>query len=122
MILADTSVWIDHFRSVDVEMLMQLDKRNIVMHPMIVAELALGSLRDRAETLAFLDWLPSVRVVRLDEVRRMVEARSLYCRGIGLIDAHLIASALINPSTLLWTKDKRLASVAESLGIRANLP
>jgi predicted nucleic acid-binding protein len=122
VILADTSIWIDHLRSVDLEMLWQLDKRNIVMHPMIVAELALGSLRDRAETLAFLDWLPSVRVARLDEVRQMVEARSLYCRGIGLIDAHLIASAIINPPTLLWTRDKRLRGIAESLGICANLP
>ena len=122
MILADTSIWIDHFRSIELEMLWQLDKRNIVMHPLIVAELALGSLRDRAETLAFLDCLPSVCVARLDEVRKMVEARSLYCRGIGLIDAHLIASALINPPTLLWTRDKRLRGIAEALGICANLP
>jgi hypothetical protein len=122
VILADTSIWIDHLRSVDLEMLWQLDKRNVVMHPMIVAELALGSLRNRAETLAFLDWLPSVCVARLDEVRKMVEARSLYCRGIGLIDAHLIASAIINPPTLLWTRDKRLRGIAESLGICANLP
>jgi predicted nucleic acid-binding protein len=121
VILADTSIWIDHFRSEDEEMLRQLDKRDIVMHPMIVAELALGSLRERAETLAFLDWLPSVRVARLSEVRRMVEAHLLYCRGIGLIDAHLIASALINPPTRLWTRDKRLRGIAEALGICANL-
>jgi hypothetical protein len=66
--------------------------------------------------------LPQVRVARLDEVRQMIEMRSLYSHGIGLTDAHLLASVFINPSTLLWTRDKRLSSVAEALGIRANLP
>jgi hypothetical protein len=99
-----------------------LDDVQIAMHPLIVGELALGSLWERKKILAFLDMLPRVRVARLDEVREMVETRSLYSRGIGLIDAHLIASIFLNPPTLLWTKDKRLAGIAESLGIRANLP
>ncbi len=51
----------------------------------------------------------------------MIEMRSLYSRGIGLIAAHLIASCFLHPSTLLWTRDKRLWNVAESLGIAANL-
>jgi hypothetical protein len=122
MILADTSVWVDHLRAENAEMSKLLDDVQIVMHPLIVGELALGSLWERKKILAFLDMLPRVRVARLDEVRQMVEARSLYSRGIGLIDAHLIASIFLNPPTLLWTKDKRLAGVAESLGIRANLP
>lgn len=122
MILADTSIWVDHFRFGDDELKLQLINRRIVMHPFIVGELALGSLPRRAETLAFLEQLPGVRVARLDEVLQMVEARSLYSRGIGLIDAQLIASVLINPSTQLWTRDKRLRSVAETLGIHANLP
>ena len=122
MILADTSVWVDHLRAENAEMSKLLDDVQIVMHPLIVGELALGSLWERNKILAFLDMLPRVRVARLDEVRQMVEARSLYSRGIGLIDAHLIASIFLNPPTLLWTKDKRLAGIAESLGIRANLP
>jgi hypothetical protein len=122
MILADTSVWVDHLRAENAEMSKLLDDVQIVMHPLIVGELALGSLWERKKILAFLDMLPRVRVARLDEVREMVETRSLYSRGIGLIDAHLIASIFLNPPTLLWTKDKRLAGVAESLGIRANLP
>ena len=61
------------------------------------------------------------RVARLDEVRQMIEARRLYSQGIGLTDAHLIASVFITLSTLLWTRDKRLRSVAEGLGIHANL-
>ena len=92
------------------------------MHPFVAAELALGSPLDRSKTLAYLDLLPQARVAQVNEVRQMVEARSLYSRGIGLINAHLIASVFINPSTLLWTRDKRLSDVANALGIHANLP
>jgi predicted nucleic acid-binding protein len=122
MILADTSVWIDHFRTGNADMSKLLTQRQIAMHPFIVAELALGSLRDRARALSYLDMLPQVRVAQLDEVRQMIEARSLYSQGIGLIDAHLIASVFLNPGTLLWTKDKRLRGIATALGIHANLP
>lgn len=93
----------------------------IVIHPFITAELALGSLKQRARTLSLLDNLPQLRVARLSEVRTMIEARRLYSLGIGLIDAHLIASVFIEPSTLLWTKDKQLRKVAEELGIHAGL-
>lgn len=122
MILADTSIWIDHFRTGDEELRSQLFSRRIAMHPFIVGELALGSLPQRAKTLAYLDRLPGLRVARLDEVRHMVEARSLFGQGIGLTDAHLIAAVFLNPSTVLWTRDKRLRGVAEALGIDAKLP
>ena len=121
MILADTSIWIDHFRSRNHEMRQQLRLGNIVIHPLIIAELALGSLHERARTLALLDLLPQVRVAQLDEVRRMIEVRRLYNLGIGLTDAHLIASAFINSPTLLWTRDKRLRKAAEVLRIHASL-
>jgi len=74
------------------------------------------------KTLAWLDFLPRVRIAQIGEVREMIEIRSLYSRGIGLTEAHLIASCLIDPPTLLWTNDKRLSTVAESLGIAAVLP
>jgi hypothetical protein len=99
----------------------ELAKKNVAIHPYIVVELALGSLRDRTETLAWLDFLPHVRVARMSEVRAMIEARQIYSKSIGLIDAHLIASCLIDPPTLLWTADKRLAVIAKTLGIAANL-
>jgi predicted nucleic acid-binding protein len=121
LILADTSIWIDHLRSGNDEMRKLLGEGRIVIHPFIVAELALGSLRQRAKTLALLDLLPQVRVARMSEVRVLVETRLLYSLGIGLTDAHLIASVFINSSTLLWTKDKRLRKAAESLGIHAGL-
>lgn len=119
MILADTTVWIDHFRSVNAAMQRQLNNRNLAIHPLIVAEVALGSLRNRAKTLEWLDLLPQVRVAQIAEVRALIEIRSLFSRGIGLIDAHLIASSLIDPPTRLWTRDKRLSAVAESLGVAA---
>ena len=121
MILADTSVWIDHLRSGNKELRKHLNQGNIVIHPFIIAELALGLLQERTKTLALLDLLPQVRMAQLNEVRLTIEARRLYSRGIGLIDAHLIASVFINPSTVLWTRDKRLRKVAEGLGIRASL-
>ena len=98
-----------------------LNDGNIVIHPFVIAELALGSLQERTKTLALLDLLPQVRVAQLSEVRLTIEARRLYTRGIGLIDAHLITSVFINPPTLLWTRDKRLRKTAEALGIHANL-
>ena len=121
MILADTSVWIDHLRAGNRELRKHLDQGQIVIHPFIIAELALGSLQERARTLALLDLLPQVRVAQLKEVRVMIEARRLYSLGIGLTDAHLIASVFVNPSTLLWTKDKQLRKVAEGLGVHARL-
>ncbi len=126
MILADTSIWIHHFRSGNLrsgnkELRKHLNEGRIVIHPSIIAELALGSLEERTKTLALLDLLPQVQVAQLSEVRRMIEARRLYSLGIGLTDAHLIASVFINPSTLLWTKDKRLRKAAEGLGIHASL-
>jgi len=121
LILADTSVWIDHLRSGDKELRKHLNQGRIVIHPFIIAELALGSLQDRGNTLALLDLLPQLRVAQLNEVRLTIEARHLYNRGVGLIDAHLIASVFINPPTLLWTRDKQLRKVAEGLGIHIGL-
>lgn len=121
MILADTSVWVDHLRSRDSEMDNQLGKGQIAMHPFIVAEVALGSLRSRRRILEGMDTLLEVRVAELSEVRHMIEAHSLYSRGIGLTDAHLVASCLLTPGMRLWTRDGALLRVAQTLGIQANL-
>lgn len=122
MILADTSIWIDHFRSENKELQTALGRGQITIHPCIVAELALGYLRERNKTLALLDLLPHARVAQFDELRKMIEARRLYGLGIGLTDAHLIASVFLNPPTLLWTRDKQLRRVAENFGLHAHLP
>jgi predicted nucleic acid-binding protein len=122
VILADTTIWIDHLRRQNEQMQGLLDSGQVLMHPFIVAELALGSFRDRTRTLATLDTVLKVRVAQQSDVRRMIEVRQLYAKGIGLIDAHLIASSLITPRTKLWTRDSALRSVATALGIDAALP
>src|ERR1035437_5273107 len=105
MILADTSIWVDHLRSGNAEMEKLLSAGQIVMHPFIVAEISLGSLHNRRKRLDEMEALLEVRVASLNEVRHMIEAHSLYSKGIGLTDAHLIASCLMTPGTQLWTRD-----------------
>jgi len=122
VILADTSVWIDHFRFGNKDLQQALRQGRVVIHPWIVAELALGSLRDRTTTLGMLDLLPQVRVAQIAELRHLIEARRLYSLGLGLTDVHLISSVFLSPPTLLWTKDKRLRKAAETMQIHANLP
>jgi hypothetical protein len=122
MILADTSIWVDHFRRRNTEMEKRLGQGQIVMHPFIVAELALGSLHDRQKKLDDMEALLEVKVAQLHEVRHMIEAHALYSRGVGLIDAHLIASCLITPGTQLWTRDGALEKTAKALGIAVHLP
>jgi predicted nucleic acid-binding protein len=122
MILADTSIWVDHLRSGNPEMARLLGEGQIVMHPFIVAEIALGSLRNRRKVLEEMEALLEVKVAQLSEVRHMIEAHALYSKGIGLTDAHLIASCQLTSGTQLWTRDVALAKVASALGVLANLP
>jgi len=121
MILADTSIWVDHLRNRNSEIEKCLSRGQIVMHPFIVAEISLGSLHNRQKTLDDMEALLEVKVASLNEVRQMIEAHALYSKGIGLTDAHLIASCLITPGTQLWTRDSALKRVAAALGILANL-
>jgi hypothetical protein len=120
MILADTSVWVDHFRKRNAALYQQLHRNNISTHPFIVTELVLGNLPDRQNAIASLDRLPMVKIAQLHEVRRLIEAHALFRRGIGFVDAHLLASTLITPHTLLWSRDKRPHQVAETLGLKAD--
>lgn len=99
----------------------QLIAGQIMMHPFIVAEIALGSLHDRQRKLNDLESLLEVRVAKLCEVRHLIEAHALYSRGIGLIDAHLLASCLMTPGTQLWTRDTALEKVAKAVGVAVNL-
>ncbi|WP_035347205.1 type II toxin-antitoxin system VapC family toxin [Edaphobacter aggregans] len=122
MILADTSVWVDHLRRSDARLLTELDRRNILMHPFVVGELALGSLGQRKQTLAAIDDLPYAVLAQADEVRRLIEHKALYSRGIGYSDVHLIASVLLTPDATLWTRDRRLRVVAETMKIHVQFP
>ncbi|MGH3358551.1 MAG: type II toxin-antitoxin system VapC family toxin [Nocardioidaceae bacterium] len=117
MILVDTSIWIDHLHRSEPSLVGALNRSAVVQHPMIAGELALGSLRDRAGVLALLNAMPSVLVATHAEVMEFVEENLLYGCGLGLVDAHLLASVRLTRGASLWTRDKRLAASAERLGI-----
>lgn len=120
MILADTSVWIDHLRHGDDALTRRLMDGTVAGHPLVSAEIALGSLRDRDTVLELLDGLPPLPAAGIGEVRTLIGKRGLHSRGIGFVDAALVASCLLAPGTALWTRDKRLRGVASDLGIAAD--
>ena len=122
-ILIDTNIWVDHFRRKNKDVSALLESERVVMHPYIVAELALGGLRDRWMTLASLESLPELPVAELHEVRQLIEAQRLFTVGIGFVDAHLIASLIIvETPTVLWTEDDALARVAQRMDLLAKPP
>ncbi len=116
--LVDTSVWVEHFRRGDPGLNALLGREDVECHPFIIGELACGSLQRRSEILALLQRLPHVPVANHDEVLRFVERHRLMGRGIGWIDAHLLASAMLG-GTHLWSRDRRLSDVARMLGLYA---
>ena len=117
MILVDTSVWVDHLRNGNSMLVAQLRSGSVLCHPMVVAELALGTLKSRRKVLSLLDDLPKAIEATGQEIRILVEDRKLYGRGIGVVDLHLVASCLLAPGTFLWTGDRRLNAVAVEVGI-----
>ncbi len=117
MILADTSVWLDHFRSPIISFAIALDSGFIATHPFVIGELACGNLSGRAGLLRDLANLPVVARAADREVLALIETHSLMGRGVGLIDIHLLASVLITPDTQLWTHDKRLNRIADELDV-----
>jgi predicted nucleic acid-binding protein len=117
MILVDTSVWVDHLRAGDAALLELLNRSQVQMHPFVLGELAFGNLRSRGEVLRLLKALPQSIVASDQEVLFFIERNALMGRGIGYVDAHLLAAVVLGGSTQLWTRDKHLQSVAEALNL-----
>ncbi len=117
MVLIDTSVWIDHLRSSEPEMSVLHADRQIVMHPMVIGELACGNLPERSNALSYLASLPRIVVATDDEVLFFIERHQLMGTGIGYIDAHLLTASFLHGTTQLWTRDRRMLAVADQLGI-----
>ncbi len=117
MILVDSSVWIDHLRAGEPGLVELLNSNNVLAHPFIVGELACGNLKNRKTILPLLQDLPTIQVATDDEVLFFVERHELMGRGIGYVDAHLLAAVMLEGTAKLWTRDKRLCSVAESMGL-----
>lgn len=118
MILVDTSVWVQHLRKGSERLRSLLDEEQVFCHPFIVGELACGTLRNRQEVLSLLKALPQARGAEHEEVLHLLEERRLHGRGLGWVDAHLVASALLTACSL-WTLDKPLRRAATALNISA---
>jgi predicted nucleic acid-binding protein len=121
IVLADTSIWIDHFRRGDLKLAQFLDRGDVVMHPFVIGELALGHVPKFAEMIDDLQTIPKAIVANADEVLIFISDRKLSGSGIGYVDAHLLAAAALGPETLVWTRDKRLNAVAQSLSLAAKI-
>ena len=119
MILVDTSIWIDHLRFGDAAMTKLLEAGRVLAHPFVTGELALGNLRQRETILALIQDLPQAAVATDREVFQFIDQRGLTGLGIGYVDAHLLASVRLTAGSSLWTRDKRLISVADRLDVTA---
>jgi predicted nucleic acid-binding protein len=117
VILVDTSVWAQHIDREVVDLSDLLRTGEVLSHPFVVGELAMGNLRRRNAVLADFDLLPRAVCASDEETMLLVERFHLYGTGIGYVDAHLLASARISSATSLWTFDRRLHAEAERLGL-----
>ncbi|MCB0328075.1 MAG: type II toxin-antitoxin system VapC family toxin [Bdellovibrionales bacterium] len=116
MILADTSIWVDHFRKANTAFVELLENGEVATHPFVVGELACGNLKNRQTIIDLLSDLPKVDMAIHEEVLQLIESHMLMGKGIGWIDAHLLAAALIS-GTPLWTADRKLRTLSASLGV-----
>ncbi|PKG99341.1 type II toxin-antitoxin system VapC family toxin [Paraglaciecola sp. MB-3u-78] len=115
MVLVDSSVWIDHIRKKDDVLSQLLINGQVCMHPMIVGELACGNLRNRLSIIKLWQSLPHANHATHQEALHCLEKHSLFGKGIGFIDLHLLASTLLSTNTFLWTNDRRLKNLADDL-------
>jgi hypothetical protein len=120
MILVDSSVWIDHIRTPDQILSDLLARDEVLIHPFVVGEIALGTIRGREVFLASLQRLPSATVASDGDVMHLIERHRLFGRGVSYVDAHLLAAARLTPNTALWARDRRLREAASQLGVAAH--
>ena len=116
MVLVDTSVWVSHLRRREIRLVALLEAFQVLTHPFVIGELALGNLRQRLEILAYLAALPRAEAVDAEHVLAFIERRHLAGSGLGYVDVHLLAAAAL-AGTSLWTEDRRLAAVARGLSL-----
>ncbi len=121
MILVDTSIWIDHLRREDPRMAALLQEGRVLAHPFVTGEITLGHLRQRDIIIFAMQRLPQAEVARDSEVLRFIGEQSLFGTGIGYVDAHLLAATRLTQDATLWTRDRKLESVAERLRLAARV-
>lgn len=117
-VLVDTSVWVDHFRNRNENLVSLLTLDLAMSHPLIVTELACGTPpAPRSRTLTDIATLPQARQATLDEVRNFIEREKLYGLGCGVVDLALLASTLLTPGSRLWSLDRRLVELAQRFDV-----
>lgn len=121
MILVDTSIWIDHLRKTDTQLQSLLMAGQVLAHPFVIGELALGNLKDGNTVLEDLQNLPAALLASDGEVLRFIVQHTLHGLGIGYIDVHLLAAVKLTPDTMLWTRDRRLKDAATRLQLAADM-
>lgn len=119
MILADTSVWINHFRGLEPGLAPLLTEDQVLIHSFVIGELSLGHLTHRRQVLHDLRSLPRIPMATDEEVFVWVEKRRLFGKGMGWVDAHLLLSCLLN-GVELWTDDKTLLAAARASGVKSH--
>ena len=116
MILADTSVWIDHFRSSNLHFSDLLENDRIICHEFVIGELACGNMKNRKEILGLLNNLKSLETASFEETLYFIDENRLIGKGLGWVDVNLLASSILN-NCVLWTKDTRLSKAADKLKV-----
>ncbi len=117
MILADSSVWFQHFRSLDEQLLAYIKTGSLRMHAFVMGELAVGGLPRRTAALDLLARIKKIPMAKDNEVLAFVDRHALHGLGIGYFDAHLLTAAQLTPGTEFWTRDRRLNEAAKRLGL-----
>ena len=120
MILVDTSIWMDHLNSSNAQLTQLLLGCQVLVHPFVTGELALGNLRNRETVLDLLQNLPQATVANESEVLEFIRDKRLFGLGAGYIDVHLLAAVRLTPGATLWTRDERLQAASARLGTAAN--
>jgi predicted nucleic acid-binding protein len=116
-VLVDTSVWVDHFRQRNEALAALLELDRVMLHPLIIGEIACGTPPQRNRTLLDLNALQPTRQASVQEVMDFIEHERLFGLGCGLVDLLLLASTLMTPDAELWTLDKRLGALANRFGV-----
>lgn len=121
MILVDTSVWLDHLRAADHTLVELLNGEEVLGHPFVIGEIALGNSSNREILVASMQNLPRAEVATEWEVLEFISRHRLFGQGIGYVDANLLASTRLTQGAALWTRDKRLHAAAERLGVEMRM-
>ena len=116
-VLVDTSVWVEFIRAGNAQLSELLQKGQVLMHDMVIGEIACGSAPSRKERLEAMDNLPKITMAEHSEVLRFIDKHQLFGCGVGYVDNHLLAACILQADCALWSRDKRLCAAAERLGI-----